>query len=279
VDPADPLAGFAPPTGWTARAEPDIGPAEGVATILTYVDPARPDEAALSVRATSPGRVASSYLLTAMAGHESDGGIAVARQDRPRTGASPFTHAVWPDGRQVAVWGHERLADATAEQIALGVRPSSGEEIARMGAELSQRLGVGDVLAAADLPAGRVELVGSANPSAVCLVVDGTRTCRAALGSDGRAPVAVIGSAAIGPTWFLFGASREGIQITDDETSDALFPVFEDGEPVDPDMPLKISAPMAGDGGWYLSVLAVRPDAQQAYVAGIGMVTKGRTLI
>ena len=90
----------------------------------------------------------------------------------------------------------------------------------------------------------------------------------------------VTGSAAVGPTWFLFGASREGIMITDDETTDALFPVFEDGEPLDPTMPMKISAPVVNDGEWYLSVLAVRPDAVQAFVAGDGgATTRGRTLI
>ena len=90
----------------------------------------------------------------------------------------------------------------------------------------------------------------------------------------------VVGSTAIGPTWFLFGASREGIQITDDETTDALFPVLRNGEPIDPSMPRKISAPYASDGEWYLSVLAVRDDANQAYVTGNGAtITVGRTLI
>ena len=43
---------------------------------------------------------------------------------------------------------------------------------------------------------------------------------------------------------------------------------------------MKVSAPVANVGEWYLSVLAVRSDAEQAYVTGDGGTrTVGRTLI
>lgn len=282
VDPTDPLAGFAPPVGWTVRTEPTTGSGSGTNTVLTYVDPARPGRAALTVQATAPGDVAPGYLLTSMVGHVGDDGVAVATQEPGLRGSSPTTFASWPDGRRVVVTGDDGFDDATAERIALGVRPSNAEEIAAMGAELSRRLGVGEVLATADLPAGRVELVGAPDPAAACLIVDGTRTCRRIVNDHGgiSGPRFVAGSTAIGPTWFLFGASKDGIQITDDETSEALFPVLRDGKPIDPDTPRKISAPFANDGEWYLSVLAVRDGAVQAWVTGDGgTITVGRTLI
>lgn len=282
VDPVDPLGGFAPPAGWIVRTEPTTGPGSGTETVLTYVDPASPGRVALTVQASVTGAVAPGYLLTSMVGHVGDDGVVVATQDPSLAGSSPTTYAHWPDGRRSQVSGDDRLDDATAERIALGVGPSDGAEIAAMGAALSQRLGAGEVLAAADLPAGRVELVGAPDPGAVCLTVDGTRTCRAVVIDHGTASGLgfVAGSTAVGPTWLVFGASREGIQITDDETADALFPVLRDGEPIDPNMPMKISAPVANDGEWYLAVLAVRDDAVQAYVTGNGAtINLGRTLI
>ena len=281
ADPADPLAGFQPPAGWTVRTEPTTGSGSGAETVLTYIDPASPGTAALRVQASAAGDVAPGYLLTSMVGRVGDDGVAVATQDAGLPGTSSMTNASWPDGRRVAVSGGDGLDDATAERIALAVRPASGEEVAALGAELSQRLATGEVLAAADLLAGRVELIGSPDPAAVCLVVDGARTCRGIVNDRGGSGLRfVAGSTAIGPMWFVFGASREGIQITDDDTTDAMFPVLRDGKPIDPNMPMKIGAPVASDGPWYLSVLAVRDDAAQAWVTGDGgTITVGRTLI
>ena len=184
-DPADPVAGFTPPEGWTSRTDPTIGSGTGAVTSLVYADPADPSRPALTVHSLGPGSVAPGYLLTSMVGHVGDDGVAVATQDPNSPGTSPVTSAMWPDGRRVTVSGDEGLDDATAERIALSVRPSDQGEIPGFGAELSERLGTGDVLAAADLPAGRVELIGTPDPAAVCLLVDGARTCRAVLSEHG----------------------------------------------------------------------------------------------
>jgi hypothetical protein len=279
ADPADPLAGFVPPDGWISLVEPTTGLGIGTGTELTYVDPSNPSQVALTVRAMAPADVAPGYLLSSMVGHVGDDGVAVAIQSGTGVGAPSMTYATWPDGRHAVVRG-DGIDAGTTERIARSVRPSSGMEIATLGADLSQRLGTGEVLAAADLPAGRVELVGSPKPAAVCLTIDGIRTCRSVLREmSSFASGFVAGSTAIGPTWYLFGAARDGIHITDDESSDRMFPVLRTGEPIDPNLPVKTSAPYATDGEWYLSVLAVRADADQAYVTGGGTITVGRTLI
>lgn len=217
ADAGDPLAGFAAPPGWTIRTDETAGSGSGASAVFRYgrgepTGAAVPD---VQVATYGAGYNYPGYLLAALVGEVGDDGAAVARLPIGPSDAEPAmtTIAVWPDGHTVMVIGAD---DEAAERIALGVRPATLDQVRSLAVQASDRLGAAEVIAAADLPDGRVEVVGSGSPSAICLTASGTRTCKPIerRGGSGSGSSVLLGSTVIGSTWYLFAADRGGVGLT-----------------------------------------------------------------
>ena len=214
--PDDPSKGFAEPTGgaWTVRTDdPRTLPETSVVVARFGYDDTRPEDGRSSLEVlTVPGGPAGSgfvgYLSTGYLGSIRADGVAFSFEagdgDRP---SQSFT--VWPDGRTVYVQG-VGLDEATAAQIADGVVPISREGLRARIDEVSARLGAGAVLAAADLPSGRIEVIGSPAPSAICLTAGGRRSCKGPDLSSGNG-VPLLGSFLVDGSWLLVAAVDGGL--------------------------------------------------------------------
>lgn len=220
-DPADPLAGFSVPDGspWTIREAPAPPARSGIATFFVYdrSTPTGTTEAPLQVVINGVGGGYPDYLSAAITGRIDDEGVAVGHiPTGPDNAGAPTTVLVWPDGRSVMVYGGEGIDEATAEQVARSIQPRSLDDLRAMDAEVSERVAAsGSVLAAGDLPDGRVEVIGAADPTGICVTVFGTRSCRSIghrSGLDDEVDP-LLTSAVIGGTWYAFGADPGPVRI------------------------------------------------------------------
>jgi hypothetical protein len=115
---------------------------------------------------------------------------------------------VWPDGRRASVFGE--IDVATAERIARSTELVPVARLEEQAEAANQRIGDGPVLVRAPVASGVVEVIGTAEPQALCLTVGEHRRCDLSerlAGLDGRPPPAQLAYASmlVDGRWYLFG--------------------------------------------------------------------------
>jgi len=182
-----------------------------------------------------------------------------------RRGDGPSATMVWPDGHTVIVQMRDGLDESVAERVGASIQVKSIAELARMRTDLSDRLAAGPVLATATVPAGRLELIGTGEPTAICLAVaGGERTCTGRDDTPYWRPTPIVASSIVGGTWYVFAASRNPIDLTGQPrtTVSAVDPTTTTTGPAGarPTTVKAIPADTASDGGWNFAVLSVPAD-------------------
>lgn len=227
ADDADPAKGFAaPPDGsWTVHTDdPTTRSATGVVGAMFGYDRGRPTGGRLPLRVVTLAGGARragypGYLPTAFLGSMGDDGV--ARAFVPASGDRPAeSYTVWPDGRTVYSSGVD-LDEAGANRIADSLEPMTRHDLEARSDEVNARLGAGDVLASADLPSGRVEVIGEPQASAICLTTGGRRVCRTSESLGGSNP-ALMGTVIIDGTWYVFAAGEGPVELGVGSTSSTM---------------------------------------------------------
>ncbi len=222
-DPSKPEAGFLAPSEPTWELRGDHVAAANPNTLnrvfvtLEY-DRTVPDGSTtpeLTVTTYAGGEHVPGYLTTAFEGSIRPDGLAVATQ-------STSYAMVWPDGRMVQIVLGGPIDTAIAERIALSAQPVSPNQLTDLRHEVNDRFAQGSVLASVELASGRVELIGTGTPTAICLRDHtGQRECRPrhwwpslknCCPTVGSPPF--LASVSIGPTWYVFAASQNEVSMS-----------------------------------------------------------------
>jgi hypothetical protein len=267
-NPSDLLAGFEPPAGgsWSVTGEQLAGPtvtATPTSAYFVYADhaPTAGDVPPLTVQTTSATGDRRHYLQIAFSGTVSEAGVA-SMTTKDRLGTT-VTEQVWPDGRALGVSGAAATDPEAVRRITDGVVAADLERVRALKAEASDRLATGTVVASADLPSGKVEVLGDGEPTALCLTpsTGGARSCSA------RYPMATIdetlvGSATIGGSWYVFVAARGTVELEAEWTSQPG-----EGAMTDPASSSPVARQPVGEtvevGGWTLALAAVPEGADR----------------
>lgn len=278
-DPAHLEDGFAPPASpdWRIEGEhlaSEPTPNDSLAVLLTY-GPSAPtgeDPAPLTVTTYGAGDNYPGYLRTQLQGSRRPDGL-VDSTSAPFASTPPAYTLVWPDGHTVIVEMGATLDEAVAERVALSVQPLTVVQLGQLRADLSNRLGQGRVLASADLPSGRLELIGTGEPTAICLILPaGDRSCSGRDQITYWRPTPVVGSTIIAGSWWVFAAGPAQVGLRASSPANAApaantgtsTSVAAAGSVPRPSRPTP--AETATDGSWTFSLLPVTADTTEVSV-------------
>ena len=255
-DPLDLAKGYDPPGGstWRLLGEQVHGvptPRMGALFVFDHHPPTGTAAPELIVQTGSAGSLAP-YLRAAFAGTIEPDGRATNLIERATMTSGPAFETVWPDGRSVTVYAADVAGGDTLDTVMGGIEPADLDRARQLKREVTDRLGAVPVVASAELPSGRVEVVGEASPTAVCFTTtDGERTCSSrfpiSYAFDGEV---LIGQTFQGKPWKVFVASRSPIELVahDDDLGVGT------GQSA-----LSTQPELATDGDWYLGLITA-PD-------------------